>query len=87
VATGAGAASVSTWDYARFGVLPAPQAGDADCDATVDFRDINPFVQALADGNGYRDTYPGCWPENADINSDGSVDFGDINPFIELLTS
>jgi hypothetical protein len=82
-----GAASLSAWDYARFGVLPAPLAGDVNCDGTVDFRDINPFVQALADGEAYQNTYSGCWPENADINSDGSVDFGDINPFIEVLTS
>lgn len=82
-----GGASLSAWDYVRFGVVPAPQAGDVNCDGTVDFRDINPFVQALADGEAYQNTYSGCWPENADINSDGSVDFGDINPFIEVLTS
>ena len=87
LATGAGAASVSTWDYARFGVLPAPQPGDVNCDGTVDFRDINPFVQALTDGEAYQNMYSGCWPENADINSDGSVDYGDINPSIEVLTS
>jgi len=84
---GTGAASLSAWDYARFGVVPAPQAGDVNCDGTVDFHDINPFVQALTDGEAYQNMYSGCWPENADINSDGSVDFGDINPFIELLTS
>jgi hypothetical protein len=82
-----GSASLSAWDYVRFGVVPAPQLGDVNCDATVDFRDINPFVQALTDQNDYKNMYPGCWPENADINGDGSVDFGDINPFIEVLTS
>ena len=59
--------------------------GDVNCDGTVDFGDINPFVQALTDQGAYQGTYPACWPENADINGDGSVDFGDINPFIELL--
>ncbi len=82
-----GAASAHHWFYFRFGVLPAPQTGDVNCDGTVDFADINPFVQALTDGEGYQETYSGCWPENADINGDGSVGFGDINPFVELLTT
>jgi len=82
-----GSASQSTWRRVGFGIIPLPQAGDTNCDGTVDFGDINPFVQALTDGDAYLDTYPGCWPDNADINSDGSVDFGDINPFIALLTS
>ncbi len=80
------AGSLARWEYFRFGVVNAPQAGDVNCDGTVDFRDINPFVQALTDGNGYQNTYPACPPENADINADGSVDFGDVNPFIQLLT-
>jgi len=82
-----GAASLHRWDRFRFGTLPAPQAGDVDCDGTLDFRDINPFVQALSDGELYQQTHPGCWPENADINGDASVDFRDINPFVELLLS
>jgi hypothetical protein len=82
-----GAASLHHWDYFRFGVLPTPQVGDVNCDGTVDFDDINPFVQVLTDGEGYQQTYSGCWLENADINGDGSVDFGDINPFVQLLSS
>jgi hypothetical protein len=77
--------SLARWQYFGFGVVNAPLVGDVNCDGTVDFRDINPFVQALIDPNGFTDDYPGCWPENADINADGSVNFGDINPFIELL--
>ncbi len=80
-----GCASRSTWRWVRFGIVPLPQAGDTNCDGTVDFRDINPFVRALTDAPGYMDWYPGCWLQNADINDDGNVDFGDINPFIELL--
>jgi len=79
--------SLARWDYFRFGVVPGPLPGDVNCDGTVDFADINPFVQALTDAEAYHETYPGCWPENADINQDGTVDFGDINPFIALLTS
>jgi hypothetical protein len=81
-----GAASRHQWAYFRFGVVPVPQTGDVNCDGTVDFADINPFVQVLTDGDAYQETYSGCWPENADINGDGSVDFGDINPFVDLLT-
>jgi hypothetical protein len=82
-----GVTSLTRWDYFRFGVVLAPHAGDVNCDGTVDFADINPFVLALTDDAAYQETYPGCWPENADINEDGSVDFGDINPFVVLLTS
>jgi hypothetical protein len=61
--------------------------GDLNCDGTVDFGDINPFVLALADPVGYANAYPSCDINLGDINSDGSVNFGDINPFIALLTS
>jgi hypothetical protein len=80
-----GASSLSEWRYVRYGIVTLPLGGDVNCDGTVDFRDINPFVQALTDGDAYQNAYPGCWPENSDINGDGSVDFGDINPFVELL--
>ncbi len=60
--------------------------GDLNCDATVDFGDINPFILALIDPVNYAATYPDCDVTLADINADGTVDFGDINPFIILLT-
>jgi hypothetical protein len=82
-----GVTSLTRWDYFRFGVVGIPLAGDVNCDGTVDFADINPFVLALTDGEAYQQMYPGCPPENADINGDGSVDFGDINPFVAMLTS
>ncbi len=82
-----GVTSRHHWDWFRFGCVAAPLTGDANCDGTVDFGDINPFVQALTDGGSYQQTYSGCWPNNADINGDGSVDFGDINPFVQLLSS
>jgi hypothetical protein len=64
-------------------VLP----GDMNCDATVDFGDINPFVQYLADNAGWQAAHPGCPPENGDINGDGTYpSFADINPFVALLT-
>ncbi len=60
--------------------------GDLNCDGTVDFGDINPFVLRLGDPAAYQAAYPDCPAANGDINGDGSVDFGDINPFIALLT-
>jgi hypothetical protein len=76
-----GASSRHEWDYFRLGVLALPQTGDVNCDGTVSFGDINPFVEVLTQGSGI----PGCWYSNADINGDGNVDFGDINPFVDLL--
>ena len=56
------------------------------CDGSVNFGDINPFVLALTDWSHYPDYYPNCDIMLADINGDGYVDFGDINPFVALLT-
>jgi hypothetical protein len=55
--------------------------GDTNCDGTVDFGDINTFVEILTAG-----ATP-CEFDNADINGDGSIDFGDINPFVTLITN
>jgi hypothetical protein len=82
-----GEASRHHWDRFRFGVLVAPVAGDVNCDGAVNLGDINPFVEALSDPQGYQNAYPNCWPSNADVNGDGSVNFGDINPFVDLLMS
>ncbi len=67
-------------------VVPEPLPGDLNCDAVVNFADINPFVLALTNPFHYPDYYPNCDIYNADLNSDGYVDFGDINPFVALLT-
>ncbi len=65
--------------------LPYFALGDLNCDGSVSFDDINPFVLALADPSGYATAYPTCTGLNADINADGVVDFADINPFVTLL--
>jgi len=74
------AASASCWQYVRYGVVSA-LVGDANCDGTVDFGDINPFIGVLTVPAGM----PGCGVMNADINQDGAVDFADINPFVDLM--
>ena len=63
-----------------------PHAGDLNCDGTVNFDDINPFVLALSDPSAYHTTYPHCNILNGDFDGDGVVGFDDINPFVALLS-
>ncbi len=68
-------------------VLPGI-VGDLNCDGTVDFGDINPFVLYLSTFASWRAAFPGCDPLNGDINQDGTYgqgSFDDINPFVTLL--
>jgi hypothetical protein len=63
--------------------------GDMNCDGTVDFGDINPFVLYLSSFASWQATYEDCPATNGDINGDGTYgegSFGDINPFVALLT-
>jgi len=65
--------------------------GDLNCDGRIDFGDINPFVLAISNWQGWLAKYPDCPPQNCDINGDGQYGgtngFGDINPFVLLLSS
>lgn len=65
---------------------PFGAVGDLNCDGFIDNEDVDPFVQAVTDPNGYAATWPNCDPFNADINGDGVVDNEDIDPFVALLT-
>ncbi|MDD4868358.1 MAG: M28 family peptidase, partial [Mycobacterium sp.] len=60
--------------------------GDLNCDGTVSFKDINPFVLTLTDPLAWQLDNPGCPAANGDVNGDGSVNFRDINPFVLLLS-
>jgi hypothetical protein len=61
-------------------------AGDANGDGSFDFGDIEPFVLALTDPEGYLASFPGIDPNlTLDMNLDGSFDFGDIDGFVALL--
>ena len=66
----------------------AARTGDLNCDGSVNFGDINPFVQYLSDFVAWQGAY--CCPaRNGDINGDGSYgqgSFADINPFVALLS-
>ena len=61
--------------------------GDLNCDGSVNFRDINPFVQYLSDFSVWQAAYAGCPSDIGDINGDGTYpSLRDINPFVALLT-
>lgn len=63
------------------GALPA----DANCDAGVDFFDIDPFLLALFDLPSYTAAYCGGTISAVDLDASGSVDFFDIDPFLAIL--
>ncbi|MBU0641370.1 MAG: alpha amylase C-terminal domain-containing protein [Planctomycetes bacterium] len=64
--------------------------GDLNCDGAVNGFDIDHFIQALDDWDGYvadhdGDPYPPCDPWLADTNEDGNVNGFDIDAFVTLL--
>lgn len=59
--------------------------GDLNCDGSINNFDIDPFVQALTDPDGYAAMYPNCNIILADINGDGVVNNFDIDPFVVCL--
>ncbi len=66
---------------------PPIRPGDLNCDGSVNFKDINPFVSYLSDVSAWQAANPGCPPQNGDINGDGTYpSFKDINPFVALLS-
>jgi len=72
-------------DLSELGGCAVP--GDLNCDGVLNPLDIDPFILALTDAEGYAAAWPGCNIENADINGDGAVNPLDIDPFIALLTA
>lgn len=68
---------------ARWG--PDCPRGDANCDGSVDFFDIDPFLLALLDEVGYAAQYPGCDRRLSDLDDDGQVSFFDIEAFVACL--
>lgn len=72
-------------DYVTVRVSEIRSVADMNCDAIVDFTDIDPFVTSLTDRVAYESAFPDCRYFNADVNDDGSVDFNDIDPFVACL--
>ncbi len=60
--------------------------GDMNCDGLINAFDIDPFVLALTNPDGYAAAYPGCNILNGDVNGDGLLNSFDIDPFVLLLT-
>jgi hypothetical protein len=59
---------------------------DSNCDGSVNFFDIDPFIAAVFDPIAYQVANPNCnLLCNNDNNQDGSVDFFDIDPFLTCL--
>lgn len=64
---------------------PCPgQRGDANCDGTISFFDIDPFLFALFDPAAYAEFCNGriC---AVDVDCSGDVNFFDIDPFVQCL--
>jgi hypothetical protein len=59
--------------------------GDLNCDGAVNAFDIDPFVLALTNPDGYAASFPLCDVLLADANGDGQVNVFDIDPFVEIL--
>jgi len=65
---------------------PASTAvGDINCDGSVTFADIDPFVLALAGRDVYEPALADCGWLSADCNTYGAVDCADIDAFVALL--
>jgi len=62
--------------YAVHGPSSSVLLGDVNCDTTVDFLDIAPFIAVLSSGD---------FVDKADIDQNMEVDFLDIAPFIAIL--
>jgi thiol-disulfide isomerase/thioredoxin len=80
-------ARMASWPFAP--LPPHYAAGDLNCDGSVSFGDINPFVMYLVNFAGWQAEFPDCPATVGDINGDGTYgqsSFGDINPFVALLT-
>lgn len=60
-------------------------SGDLNCDGFIDSFDIEPFISALSNRNGYEQIYADCDWRTGDINGDGQLNSADISGFIDLL--
>ena len=74
---GAGGELAIWEDLSRLPVT-APLLGDVNLDGVVNFLDIAPFINLLANSNVFQ--------EEGDLNEDGVINFLDIAPFIQVLT-
>ncbi len=64
---------------------PGFALGDMNCDGTVGYADIQPFIKALAGIDVYEALFPECEYLNGDCDQDGLVSYDDIAPFVTLI--
>jgi hypothetical protein len=80
---------VSIWGFVE--IVPPVCRGDANCDGTIGFADIDYFVAAIP--NNYAawsalfGGQPDCPFDNCDVDGDGNVSFADIDPFVAAIPS
>lgn len=72
-------------DCGKVYVLTPVKKGDMNCDGSVDFDDIDPFVLALTSPAEYQAAYPNCDILNGDFDEGGDVNFDDIDAFVDAL--
>jgi acyl CoA:acetate/3-ketoacid CoA transferase alpha subunit len=72
-------------------VTPAVCLGDANCDGTITWRDIDYLITAQNDNqSGWAALFPAgptCSFANLDLNGDGQVNWRDIDPFIARMNT
>ena len=76
------------WDYYQLVTLwggDVGLCGDLNCDGSVNSLDVDPFVLALTDEEGYHSAHPECNYHVADVNCDGGINSLDVDPFVDLL--
>ena len=61
-------------------------AADMNCDGSVSYADINPFVLAMSNRSRFEARYPNCDWLNGDLNGDGAVNYADIDVFSSLFS-
>jgi hypothetical protein len=82
-----------THTYVDFTLHAAPVvcAGDANCDGSINWRDIDYLVAGMNDNlsawTALFPTGPTCTFANVDASGDGQVNWRDIDPFIALMNT
>jgi hypothetical protein len=60
---------------------------DCNCDGVVNNFDIDPFVLAVTNADGYAAAFPDCDILTADVNGDGLVNNFDVDPFVVCVVN
>lgn len=61
-------------------------AADMNCDESLDYFDIDPFLEAVFEPATWHANYPNCNILNGDLDGDGAVTFFDIDGFLDAIS-